>query len=609
MKSKITILTVVMFFCVGTIIFFFQRLQKVMENQIAEQVANAQVLLVKAAEGQVRQIFKMAKEELLAVAYSFPLQNLLAAFEKNDEKKIDLWISAVTHRFVGSAETNAFVRQLRFIDSSGQEIVRIDRKKDGNLFPAKVLQNKSKEFYFSKAMSMESNQLYLSPITLNREFGKIEIPHREVIRLATPVTHNRKKKGIVIMNIEMNTIYNIIDNLSEHAWLFDSSGKLLNCSLGLSQEYHDKAIKMIFQQKESRSHLPLDYYHEGGDRSLVGYLPVKVDNQQWYIGSELPFDEISDIMSKSNRTRVTLFAIILIFIISFLIYFYKLYTDRQRVELKAEMAEGLLKLNKQLENKSNELESANRSLEEIDKKKTDFLNMVAHDLRTPLTSIRSYSDLLLRYGDQSDKGQGEYAGIIKKESVRLSSLIDSFLDISKIEAGLSEYNREEIQIKEIIDHFVKVFQGDAGNHQISINSQVEKELPCIYGDKERLGQVLSNLLSNAVKFTPPKGSINVNASLTTINNENNTQVPHIKVSIADTGIGIPQESLDKIFEKFVQLNYRSVKSERGSGLGLAISKDIIEQHGGRIKVESEVGKGATFIFTLKVAEKKSAISN
>ena len=609
MKSKITILTVVMFFCVGTIIFFFQRLQKVMENQIAGQVVNAQVLLAKTGGGQVGQIFKMAKEELLAVAYSFPLQNLLTAFEKKDEKKIDLWISAVTHRFVGTAETNTFVRQLRFIDSSGQEIVRIDRKKDGNLYPVKALQNKSKEFYFSKAMSIESNQLYLSPITLNREFGKIEIPHREVIRLATPVMHNRKKKGIVIMNIEMNTIYNIIDNLSEHAWIFDSSGKLLNCSLGLSQEYHNKAIKMIFQQKESRPHLPLDYYHEGGERSLVGYIPVKVDKQQWYVGSEQPFDEISNIMSKSNRTRISLFAIILIFIISFLIYFYKLYTDRQRVELKAQMAEGLLKLNKQLENKSNELESANRSLEEIDKKKTDFLNMVAHDLRTPLTSIRSYSDLLLRYGDQSNKGQGEYAGIIKKESVRLSSLIDSFLDISKIEAGLSKYNREEIQIKEIIDHFVKVFQGDAGNHKISINSQVEKELPCIYGDKERLGQVLSNLLSNAVKFTPPKGSINVNASLTTINNENDTQVPHIKVSIADTGIGIPQESLDKIFEKFVQLNHRSVKSERGSGLGLAISKDIIEQHGGRIKVESEVGKGATFIFTLKVAEKKSAISN
>jgi len=188
-------------------------------------------------------------------------------------------------------------------------------------------------------------------------------------------------------------------------------------------------------------------------------------------------------------------------------------------------------------------------------------------------------------------------------------LIDSFLDISKIEAGFKEYNREEIQIKKIIDHFVKVFQGDAETHKISINSQLEKELPRIYGDKKRLGQVFSNLLSNAVKFTPPKGSVNVNASLITIINENGTAEPYIKVSIADTGIGIPQESLDKIFEKFVQLNNRSVKSIRGTGLGLAISKDIIEQHGGRIKVESEEGKGSTFIFTLKVSKKKSAVSN
>ena len=154
-----------------------------------------------------------------------------------------------------------------------------------------------------------------------------------------------------------------------------------------------------------------------------------------------------------------------------------------------------------------------------------------------------------------------------------------------------------------------MFQGDAETHKISINSQVEKKLPRIYGDKKRLGQVFSNLLSNAVKFTPPKGSVNVNASLITIINENSTAEPYIKVSIADTGIGIPQESLDKIFEKFVQLNHRNVKSIRGTGLGLAISKDIIEQHGGRIKVESKEGKGSIFAFTLKVSKKKSAVSN
>jgi len=580
MKSKIAILTIGIIFSVGTIIFFFQRLQMVVENQIAEQVVNSQVLLAKTGGEQIEQIFKMSEDELIRAAHSFPIQNLLTAIEKKDEKQIEIWKTALTSLFIATIESHEFLSQFRFIDSLGQEIVRVEREKGGSINPVKILQDKSKEIYFSKAMSMDSNQFYLSSITLNKEFGKIELPHREMIRLAMPVNLVKQKKGIVIVNIEMDTIYKIADNLSEHAWLFDSSGKLLSCSLGLPQKYHDKAIKTIFQQKEGSFRLPLDYYHEGGERSLVGFLPAKIVSQQWYVGSELPFDEILNIMSTSNKIRISLFTIILIFIISFLIYFYKLYSDRQSEELKADMAE------------------------ELDKKKSDFLNMVAHDLRTPLTSIRSYSELLLMYGHRPNKGQGEYAEIIKEESIRLSSLIDSFLDISKIEAGLAEYNPEEIEIKEIIDHFVKVFQGDAETHKISINSQVEKELPSIYVDKKGLGQVFSNLLSNSVKFTPPKGSINVNASLTTLINEKGTAVPYVKVSISDTGIGIPQESLDKIFEKFVQLNRRSTKSIQGTGLGLTISKDIIEQQGGRIRVESKEGKGSTFSFTLKVSEKK-----
>ena len=609
MKNKIAILTVFMILSVGTIVFFFQRLQQIMENQIANQVVNSQVSFAETGGNQIKQIFKMAKDELIGAAHGFAMQNLLTANEKKDDKQIELWKSALTSQFLATLEGHRFLSQLRFIDLNGQEIVRVERQKGGSINPVKILQDKSKEFYFSRAMSMEFNQIYLSPIELNREFGNIEIPHSEVIRLAMPVKLVKQKKGIVIMNIKMNIIYEIISNLSDHAWLFDISGKLLNCSLGLPQEYHDKAIEAILLEKENSFNLPLDYYHKIGERSLVGFMPIEIVDKKWYIGSELPFDEIINIMSKSNRIRIILFVIVLISFVSVLIYFYKLNSDRQRAELKAKMAEDLLKLNKQLENKSNELESVNRSLEEIDKKKTDFLNMVAHDLRTPLTSIRSYSDLLLRYGDRSNRGQSEYAEVIKDESVRLSSLIDSFLDISKIEAGLTEYNREEIHIKKVIDHFIKVFQGDGETHEISINSQVEKALPCIYGDKKRLGQVFSNLLNNAVKFTPPKGSVNVNASLITIINENGTAEPYIKVSIADTGIGIPQESLDKIFEKFVQLNHRNVKSIRGTGLGLAISKDIIEQHGGRIKVESEEGKGSTFIFTLKVSKKKSAVSN
>ena len=608
MKNKIILSTVAIIFVVGVIIFFFQRLQKVMEIQIAEQVVNSQELLAKTGGGQISQIFKMTREGLLSAAHSFPMQNLLTAIEKKDDGKIKLWKSSLTNLFTSTLESHKFLSQIRFIASNGEEIVRVEREKGGSINPIKILQNKSEEFYFSDVMKTEAGKFYVSPITLNREFGDVEIPHREVIQLATPIKHNRKKKGIVVLNIKMSSVYDIVNNLSDHAWLFDNSGKLLNCSLALPQAYHDKAIETIFQQKKDRFHLPLDYYHKGGERSLVGYFPVNIGGQEWYVGSEMPFDNISDIMAKSNKIRILLFAMILISFLGVLIYFYKLYADRQRAELKAKMAEDLFKLYKQLEKKSNELQTANRSLEEIDKRKTDFLNMVAHDLRTPLTSIRSYSDLLLRYGGRSDKDREEYADIIKKESVRLSKLIDDFLDISKIGEGIVDYNYQKLDIKEVLDHFVKLFQGEGKAHNIKINCETQENLPYVLGDKERLGQVFSNLLSNAIKFTPPEGSVNIKASCVEIN-KNSSEDQYIKISVSDTGVGIPKESLSTIFEKFVQVNRKDIKATRGSGLGLTIVKDIIQHHGGNIAAESENGEGTTFTFTIKALINEPAIND
>ncbi|MDP7554705.1 MAG: hypothetical protein QGF31_00815, partial [Nitrospinota bacterium] len=187
MKNKIAILTVFMILSVGTIVFFFQRLQQIMENQIANQVVNSQVSFAETGGNQIKQIFKMAKDELIGAAHGFAMQNLLTANEKKDDKQIELWKSALTSQFLATLEGHRFLSQLRFIDLNGQEIVRVERQKGGSINPVKILQDKSKEVYFSRAMSMESNQIYLSPITLNREFEKIEIPPLEVIRLAMPV--------------------------------------------------------------------------------------------------------------------------------------------------------------------------------------------------------------------------------------------------------------------------------------------------------------------------------------------------------------------------------------------------------------------------------------
>jgi signal transduction histidine kinase len=444
-------------------------------------------------------------------------------------------------------------------------------------------------------MSLEGNQFYLSPITLNREFGKVEIPHREMVRLAAPVIQNNEKKGILILNIDMKPIYDLIGGLSEHTWIFDDSGKLLHCSIGLSQSQHDKAIEMILKQKKGNS-LPLDYYHDEGERSLVAFFPIEeLIDQKWHVVSELPFDEISNIMVKGNQTRNLLFAIILISFIGGLTYFYKLYIERQRIELRAERADELLRLNNQLEEKSKELEKANRSLEEMDKRKTEFLNIVTHDLRTPLTSIRSYTDMLLMYKDKPDtlkRVYEEFLNIISKESIRLGKLIDDYLDLAKIESGLITFRQEPVDIKRVIADTAVIYYGEATEKGIDLKCLLPEGIPTVTADDGKIKQVVSNLLSNAIKFTPQGGSVTASA----VKNGAN-----IKIEIKDTGPGIPAEYHEKIFDRFVQLETGKERVRKGTGLGLPIVKNIVEQHGGKVWVESEEGKGSRFIFTLPLS--------
>ncbi len=608
MKNKLIILAIGLVISVAIIIYVFQSFHKAMEKQLAEQMANGHEILAETGGRQIKTIFGLAKMETLANANSFPLRNLIIEIDKNkNTEQMDILKYPLIHLFFATIKSHIFISRIQFIDSKGQEIVRVDNR-DGNIYSEKILHNRSDASYFSKTMELKAEEIYLSPITFDEEFGDKETSDQDVIRLATPVFHKGQKKGVIVTQVSMDSIYDIIFNLStEHAWLFNSSGKLLNCSMGLPQSAHAKEIELIFQQRGDTLggiHLPLDYYHESGKRTLIAHFPVEIIDQKWYVVSELPFEEISNIMSKSNRIRIILFGIILISSMVVFFYFFKLYAYQRNVTLKAELAEDLLNLNKQLERKTIELEKANQSLAEIDERKTDFLHMVAHDLRTPLTAIRSFSDLLLRYKHHSGKVRGEYAQIIKKESIRLSNLVDNFLDISKIEAGIIESHQIEFDIKKVIFHFVKLFQEEGKTHNISMNSDIAKDLPPVIGDKERLGQLFSNLLSNAVKFTPPKGSITVKASLMTIT-EKGIVTPFIEISIADTGIGIPQDSLKIIFNKFVQLDHHNIKSSRGTGLGLAICKKIVEQHGGALKVESKEGQGTKFTFTIKALVKEA----
>jgi signal transduction histidine kinase len=246
-----------------------------------------------------------------------------------------------------------------------------------------------------------------------------------------------------------------------------------------------------------------------------------------------------------------------------------------------------------LEKKSNELQEANLNLKEMDQRKSKFLDIVAHDLRTPLTSILSYADLLLRYKNEPEETKDEFLRTIIFESRRLGELINDYLDLSKIESGLLEYHLERLNFREVIDHTVSVYSGTCMKKGVQIETHGIRKALILVGDKNRLTQVMSNLMSNAAKFTPDNGHIHIHAKF-----EENGKFIHVKVS--DNGPGVPEVHLKEIFKKFAQVQHEDLHTVGGSGLGLPICEEIILYHEGRIWAENSEEGGAAFHFLLPV---------
>ncbi len=232
-----------------------------------------------------------------------------------------------------------------------------------------------------------------------------------------------------------------------------------------------------------------------------------------------------------------------------------------------------------------------RKLKEVDKMKSDFFSLMSHELRTPLTSIKEGTNLMLEglAGDITDK-QKKLLTILSEESNRLIGLVNSLLDLSKMEAGMLAYNFASTELPPLIQKVIFEVLPIAESKNIRVDKKIEK-LPPLKMDTERVLQALRNLIGNALKFTPPGGSVEVSARLI-----QNT----VEVSVADSGIGIPKEHLATIFDKFQQVRHPGHGRHAGTGLGLAIVRHIINAHGGKVWLESNVGKGSTFFFALPV---------
>jgi two-component system, NtrC family, sensor histidine kinase GlrK len=230
-----------------------------------------------------------------------------------------------------------------------------------------------------------------------------------------------------------------------------------------------------------------------------------------------------------------------------------------------------------------------RKLRKVEKMKSDFFSLMSHELRTPLTSIKEGTNMFLEgVGGDVTKKQEKLLRIISEESNRLITLVNSLLDLSKMEAGMLAYNFTEASLAHLIQKAVNEVLPLAESRQITIHKFVD-ELPVMKLDPERVLQVLRNLIGNALKFTPPCGAVGISAQL---------KQGMVEVSVADTGAGIPKDQLKMVFDKFQQVNFPGADKSAGTGLGLAIVKHVIEKHGGAVWVESVLGKGSTFFFAL-----------
>jgi len=412
-------------------------------------------------------------------------------------------------------------------------------------------------------------------------------------------------RGVILAIIQMSTITDrflepIMQDKTGYVYMIDHKGKSLYDG-ARSEVIGKNYIKMLGEnqsewrdiiEKQMNGSEGTAVYHKEGDESesgseseqIVAYAPVRWRDQLWSVAISAPASEVDQLIQSVYTKQITFSGIVIALILGGslgLIVMFSRWNKTLEAEVESKTGE-LIQSNK-------ELALANERLKELDKLKSDFVSMVSHELRTPLAAMRT-SAQVLEVADIDTETKKEMLDIILRNIDRLTNLVNDLLDLSRIESGRMELKFERVSLDSVIADSIESVRQTAIEKGIALNIELPKDLAPVKADREKLTQVIINLLNNAVKFTPRGGEISIKAS------ELNGQV---EVRVSDTGIGIPPEDLNRVFDRFYQVDSTLTREAGGTGLGLAICKGIIEAHNGEIWAESEPGKGSTFIFTLE----------
>jgi signal transduction histidine kinase len=275
-------------------------------------------------------------------------------------------------------------------------------------------------------------------------------------------------------------------------------------------------------------------------------------------------------------------------------------TERKRAEEK--VRELKRELEQRVAERTAEMEKTLAELKKLDEMKDSFLTAVSHEFRAPLTSIRSFSEILLQYDNEDPKMQKEFLHIINSESERLSRLVNDLLDLSQIEAGRMVYRDTVLSLEEVVRETARIQFPSLSQKSLRLLLDLPPDLPDAMADRDRTKQVIANLLHNAISFSLPGGEISISAEAVR-DKDSGMPTGWILVRVSDQGVGIEEKDFAHIFEKLSPGSPDTLKEKRkGAGLGLPICKEIVTHYGGEIWVESRKNEGSTFFFTLPAAD-------
>ncbi|SNQ60064.1 sensor histidine kinase [Candidatus Methanoperedens nitratireducens] len=482
--------------------------------------------------------------------------------------------------------------------------------------------NAGKEHYFIEAAR---GKLYISDISISEINGSPEII------IANPVIKNGTIAGILAARVSLENLYRIIEKIdigrSGEVFIVNKDGNIIfhknRSKILLDSINNNFAVREVTYEKNGIN----EYTNYKGEKVLGSYywLPL----YRWGIIVEENIDEAYEGALTLGQLIVSISSLAIIVVISLVMVISRRLTDpiksleegatglvkgdfkpikvsssneigrlteifnrtsaelldiRKKLEDKIEIA------NKDLEEKNKKLISANEELKQLDKLKSDFISLVSHELKTPLSSIRLSAECLESEENMDPAVKKQLLKTMIRNIDRQTRFINEILDLSKIEAGKMEFRLEHADFGEIANMAYENIRQLALKKNITVSLDIPEKLPSVLADREKLIIVLNNLFENALKFTPDGGSILLSAK---------DEVDGIEVKMKDTGVGIEKEKLGKIFEKFYQVDSASRRKIGGCGLGLSISSGIIRAHGSEIHVESEPGKGSAFSFRLK----------